>query len=181
MNGRQSLTAMILLAAAAAAGCGDATSARETPDSAPLRTSTAPTAPRGAAAASLPRDASGIVEASFDDLRFPMEKSETFAEAMLTDRVKSMFGERIRIRGYMYPTNRKRGLKQFVLVRDNLECCFGPGAALFDCVLVSMREGVTAEYVLRPIAVEGQFRFEPLVGPDGQTLAVFQLQGEAVK
>jgi hypothetical protein len=110
-----------------------------------------------------------------------MEKTEAFAEAMLTDRVKSLFGQRIRLRGYMYPTPRKRGLKQFVLVRDNLECCFGPGAALFDCVLVNMQEGATATYETYPVAVEGEFRFEPLPGPNGRPLALFRMVAEAVK
>jgi hypothetical protein len=100
---------------------------------------------------------------------------------MLTDRVKRLFGERIRIRGYIYPTPRKRGLKQFVLVRDNLECCFGPGAALFDCILVTMAGDATAEYTIRPVAVEGEFRFEILPGPDGRPLAIYQMAGEAVK
>ena len=94
-----------------------------------------------------------------------MEKTDTFVESMLTDRVKSLFGQRIRIRGYMYPTPRKRGLKQFVLVRDNMECCFGPGAALFDCVLVSMQEERDGRILDSPVAVEGEFRFEPSPGP----------------
>jgi len=171
---------------AAAAGCNGASTASE----ADTRTITQPaassetvaTTPKAVAqTGAAVRGANGIRETSFDDLKFPMEKTDAFAEAMLTNDVKSLFGERIRIRGYMYPTPRKRGLKQFVLVRDNLECCFGPGAALFDCVLVSMQEGVTATYETYPIAVEGEFRFEPLPGPDGRPLAIFQMVGEAVK
>ncbi len=110
-----------------------------------------------------------------------MDKTADFQETMLTPRVKSLFGDRIRIRGYMYPTLRKRGLKQFVLVRDNMECCFGPGAAIYDCILVTMQEGKTAEYSIRPIAIEGKFRFDALKGPDGRTLAIYQMVAEAVK
>ena len=99
---------------------------------------------------------------------------------MLTDRVKSLFGERIRIRGYMYPTPRKHGLKQFVLVRDNLECCFGPGAALFDCILITMNGEATAEFSIYPIAVEGAFRLEILPGGDGNPLAIYQMTADSV-
>jgi hypothetical protein len=171
---------------AAAAGCNGASTAGE----ADARTTASPSASSEPAAATpaaanpagaAPRGPKGIRETSFDDLKFPMEKTDAFAETMLTDSVKSLFGQRIRIRGYMYPTPLKRGLKQFVLVRDNLECCFGPGAALFDCVLVSMQEGATATYTIYPIAVEGEFRFEPLPGPDGRSLAIFQMVGEAVR
>ena len=126
-------------------------------------------------------DPERILETTFDDLKFPMEKTDAFVESMLTDLVKSRFDRRIRIRGYIYPTPRKRGLKQFVLVRDNLECCFGPGAALFDCVLVTMRGGATAEYSTYPVAVEGEFRLEPLVGRDGRTLAIYQMAADAVE
>ena len=75
----------------------------------------------------------------------------------------------------MFPTMKKRGLTQFVLVRDNLECCFGPGAALFDCILVHMTPGNTAEFSIRPIAVEGVFSLEEVLGPDGNHLAIYRL------
>jgi hypothetical protein len=125
-------------------------------------------------------DANGIMEATFDDVKFQMVKTEKFDRSMLTPKVKSLFDKRIRIRGYMYPTLRRKGLTQFVLVRDNLECCFGPGAALYDCVLVTMQPGKTAEYSIRPIAVEGTFRLEELPGPEGRPLAIYQMSGQAV-
>ncbi len=121
------------------------------------------------------------IETTFDDIKFEMEKTGPFGKAMLTPQIEQLFGQKIRIRGYIYPTLRKRGLKQFVLVRDNLECCFGPGAALFDCILVDMQEGNTAEYTIRPVAVEGIFQFHEVIGPDGKHLAIFRLEGEKVK
>ena len=122
----------------------------------------------------------GVIETTFDDIKFEMEKTEPFVKSMLTPQVEQLFDQSIRIRGYIYPTLRKRGLKQFVLVRDNLECCFGPGAALFDCILVRMVAGKTAEYTIRPVAVEGTFRFEEFLGPDGKHLAIYCLDGEKV-
>jgi hypothetical protein len=126
-------------------------------------------------------DARGIMESTFDDLKFEMDKAAKFERSMLTPKVESLFGKRIRIRGYMFPTPQSRGIKQFVLVRDNMECCFGPGAALYDCVLVTMDEGNAVEYSIRPIAVEGQFRLDELKGPDGRALAIYQMKGETVK
>ena len=126
-------------------------------------------------------DAKGITEATFDDVKFEMVKTDKFERSMLTPKVQSLFDQRIRIRGYMYPTMRRKGLTQFVLVRDNMECCFGPGAALYDCILISMEPGKTAEYSIRPIAVEGTFRLDEYPGPDGRPLAIYQMQGEAVQ
>ncbi len=121
------------------------------------------------------------VDSTFDDLKFDMEKTDRFDRSMLTPRIEQLFGMKIRIRGYIFPTLRKRGLKQFVLVRDNLECCFGPGAALYDCILVRMQAGKTAEYTIRPVAVDGILRFEEFLGPEGKHLAIFCLEGEGVK
>jgi len=125
--------------------------------------------------------ARAIVDSSFDDIKFEIEKTDPFDQSLLTPKIKELLGQRIRIRGYMFPTLKKRGLKQFVLVRDNLECCFGPGAALFDCILVHMNEGQTAEFSTRPIAVEGTFSVEEIVGPDGAHLAIYRLDGESAK
>lgn len=123
-----------------------------------------------------------IKEAMFDDIKFEMEKTDPFQREMLTPKIEKMFGKRIRLRGWMLPTHREHGLKEFVLVRDNLECCFGPGAALFDCVFVHMEEGATASYTTRQIAVEGRFRFEELLDPvNGNHLAIYALDGEKVK
>jgi hypothetical protein len=167
---------------APAASGGLASSTRGVGTEAPHVTSDRAASNQTAAAGTLsPAPATeGVVEATFDDIKFPMEKTERFDRAMLTPKVESLFGKRIRIRGYMYPTLRKKGLTQFVLVRDNMECCFGPGAALFDCILVTMAPGKTAEYSIRPIAVEGEFRLEELPGPDGRPLAIYQMRGEAV-
>jgi len=125
--------------------------------------------------------AQAIVDSSFDDIKFEMEKTDPFKRSLLTPEIEKLLGRRIRIRGYMFPTLKKRGLKQFVLVRDNLECCFGPGAALFDCILVHMNEGETAEYSIRPVAVEGTLSLEEIVGVDGTYLAIYRLDGESVQ
>ena len=121
-----------------------------------------------------------MLETSFDDIKFELEKTEKFRRSMLTPRIEQLLGRRIRIRGFIFPTLKKRGLTQFVLVRDNLECCFGPGAALYDCILVHMQPGKTAEYSIRPVAVEGTFRFEEFVDYDGTIRAIYHLDGEAV-
>ena len=122
-----------------------------------------------------------VLEKTFDDIKFDMEKTDAFRRSMLTTQIEETFGRKIRIRGYIFPTLKKRGLKQFVLVRDNLECCFGPGAALFDCILVHMTPGKTAEYSIRPVAVEGTFRFETFTDHEGTVRAIYRLDGDSVE
>lgn len=118
---------------------------------------------------------------TFDHLKFDMDKTQPFLRSMLTPQIEARFGQPIRIRGYMYPTLKRRGLTGFVLVRDNLECCFGPGAALFDCIRVEMAAGQTAEYSIRPIAVAGTLKFDQFCDLDGVTRAVYFLECATVE
>lgn len=117
---------------------------------------------------------------TFDDLRFDIAVGDPFHRPMLPKSIEALAGKQMRIRGFMLPTAQKRGIKQFVLVRDNLECCFGPGAALFDCILVDMNAGETAEYTIRPVAVTGIFDIQEVKDGD-RHLAIYHLAGEAVK
>ena len=117
---------------------------------------------------------------TFDDLRFEMTVGDTFKRSMLTDGIEALNGQKIRIRGYILPTPQKHGIQQFVLVRDNQECCFGPGAALYDCILVEMQPGKTADFTIRPIAVEGTFDIREFV-IDGKHLAIYRMAAESAR
>lgn len=121
------------------------------------------------------------VETTFDDIKFEMGLNDPFKRSLLTPKIEDLFGQRIRIRGYMYPTLKRRGLTAFVLVRDNQECCFGPGAALFDCIRVQLHPDKTAEYSIRPVAVEGILKFEEFTDMDGTTRAIYMLEQGSVE
>jgi hypothetical protein len=118
---------------------------------------------------------------TFDDLRFDIAVGQEFKPEMLPETIEAMKKQRIRIRGFILPTPQKRGIKTFVLVRDNQECCFGPGAALYDCILVEMEAGKTAEFSILPVTVEGTFDVHEIRGPDGVHLAIYHLTAESVK
>jgi len=118
---------------------------------------------------------------TFDDIRFAMKPEEPFHRKMVTPAIEQLSGQRIRIRGFMLPTAQQRGIKQFVLVRDNQQCCFGPGAALFDCILVEMEAGQSAAFSIRPVAVTGKFEVSEFDGPDGHCLAIYHMDAEAVE
>lgn len=184
-----------LLAAAAglsafAAGCGDnpettgdrqrggaaaAPPARD-PGTQPPRSGFTLRPPAPAAGSAADR----VLSKTFDDIKFDIEPDAPFSRSMLTDQIEELDGRRVRIRGWILPSARRRGLRSFVLVRDNQECCFGPGAALYDCVLVTMAPGKTAEFSVKPVAVEGRFRIEEFT-LGGRTMAVFQMEGERVE
>jgi hypothetical protein len=140
--------------------------------------------PPGATAAGLSAPAPQpevVREATFDDITLELEKDEPFVHEKLTDTVRELDGKKIRIRGYILPSFQQTGIRQFVLVRDNLECCFGPGAALFDCIVVEMQNGASTEYSVRPVAVEGRFQLKVREDFDGRQVAIYQIDGESVQ
>lgn len=166
---------LIVCLIAAIIGCGPA----EQPSTASAGTTTSsPRQPTGDRTAVAP---GGTRDISFDDIAFEMEKGSPFTRDLLPQRVTDLAGSRIRIRGYILPSFQQSGLTQFVLVRDNQECCFGPGAALYDCIVVSMQPGRSTDFSVRPVAVTGVFSLRELKGPDGKHLAIYALQGEEVR
>ena len=162
--------------AAASAPPTDATTAAPMPPA-----STAEPAPAVTAVTARPAAPGKPRELTFDNIKFGIEKDQPFFREMLTPEIEKMFGQPIRIRGFIYPTFQQTGIKTFVLVRDNQECCFGPGAALFDCIVVDMKPGKTTDYSIRPVTVEGTFGFSELKDPEGIHRAIFHLDGESVR
>lgn len=120
-------------------------------------------------------------EISFDDLVFEMEKGGKFERSMLTEKILQMNGEQIRIRGFIRPAFKETGISKFVFVRDNQECCFGPGAALYDCILVELGGEKTTDYTVRPITVLGTLYMKEFKGPDGNIWAIYRMKNATVE
>lgn len=118
---------------------------------------------------------------TFDDIKFEMKKGAPFKRKMLTKKIEGLDEKPVKIRGYILPSFQQNGIKQFVLVRDNMECCFGPGAALYDCILVEMVAGKSTSFTVRPVSVTGRFTVSEFKDPDGKHLAIYRLDGEEVK
>jgi len=128
------------------------------------------------------RDKNKLEEITFDDLKLEMAKDEEFEEEKLTDRVHELHEQLIRVRGWILPTFTAKGLTEFVLVRDNMECCFGPGAAIFDCIIVKMEDGKSTDYTTRPVTVDGVFEIsKDFKDLDGKFFAIYSLKARRVK
>jgi hypothetical protein len=120
---------------------------------------------------------------TFDDLKFDIEKDGDFKRSMLTKDIEELDKKNIRIRGFILPQSVfKSPFDKFVLVRDNQECCFGPGAALYDCIIVQMENGKKAEFSTRPVSVKGKFEIKEFKYPGTEKhYAIFQLTASEVK
>jgi hypothetical protein len=125
-------------------------------------------------------------EITFDDLKFEIEKGAPFHSEMLTDENKDLDKKTWKIRGFILPTTlfSKSNIKEFVLVRDNQECCFGPGAALYDCIMVTMAPGKSINFSTRVVAVKGVLEIdtESFRYPDSEEhYAIYKMTAEEVK
>jgi hypothetical protein len=102
---------------------------------------------------------------SFDDIDLlkilNMEPVPLNAEEYLPDWLKGLNGQKVRLRGWMFPPLMTEGLPAFLFVRDNQICCFGREAKVYDKVRVTMKEGTTTDYIFgRPFDVVGTFHIE---------------------
>jgi hypothetical protein len=82
--------------------------------------------------------------------------------------VKALDGQKVFIKGYMYPTNQTTGIKSFLLVKDNAQCCFGGNPKINDMIMVTLKSGPGVEFhqgVLMSVA--GTFHCQKATGPAG--------------
>lgn len=101
----------------------------------------------------------------------------------IPDKVKSLDKTDITIQGYMIPLegDDEGRIKTFVLVKDQMSCCFGGNPRLNAWIFVKMKDKKFAEYVdFVPITVSGHFE----VGMSklkGQVSCLYRLEGDVVK
>ncbi len=126
------------------------------------------------------RSADGKFDITFDHIKFDIPEDQPYSSAMLTDQIRQLDGQQVKLRGYIRPSFKQRDLKNFIFVRDDKECCFGPGAALFDCVVVKLAKGKETDYTVRPVAVSGKFILKEYQGPDGNVWAIYRMKDAVV-
>ncbi len=130
----------------------------------------------------VPIDTSGgSLDLTFDDLKFDIEVGEPFERSLLSEEVKALDRKEITLGGYMKPSFKASGLTGFVFVRDNKECCFGPQAAIYDCVMVRLAKGTKTNYLVRPFKIRGTLYLKEYEGPDGTTWAIFNMKNAKIE
>jgi len=91
-------------------------------------------------------------------------------------------GQKVFIKGYMRPSSTRFQLAQFLLVRDNNECCFGKNdPAYYDRVQVTLQDKLRADYSTRLFRLAGTLRILPEAARMGPEYAVFSLEGDYLK
>jgi len=128
--------------------------------------------------------AGGVLDLVFDDLEFEIEPDDDFERGMLTEEIEELHDKSVIIRGFILDSSifQQKGIKKFVLVRDNQICCFGPGAKIHHNIQVDMDEGKTANFTFRPVEIRGTLKIQPWILPaDGKCYSVYHVQAASVK
>lgn len=118
----------------------------------------------------------GALRVTYDDIdllkTLNMEPVPADAVDHFPQWLQDLDGQRIRLRGFMFPTFVASGLTSFGLARDNGICCFVKQPKVYDLIDVSLIEGATTDYIEnKPFDVEGIFR----IVPNADDIELFQL------
>lgn len=127
-----------------------------------------------------PTDEEEVQDISFEDLEFELEPEDPFHRDLLTSEIEALDGKRIRLRGFMLASYKAEGIEEFVLVRDNQICCFGPGAKIYHNSMVAMDMGRTASFTTRVVVVEGIFHIDEYA-LDGVVYSCFRIVATSVR
>ena len=91
-------------------------------------------------------------------------------------------GQKVFIKGYTYPGERRRDLKRFVLVPDVGTCCFGGQPALTDMIEVTLRDPLRANYSMRCRKLTGVLEVDNKIKPiSGLGGVYYRLRADGIK
>jgi len=102
----------------------------------------------------------------------------------IPDTARTMDGRNVLLKGYIYPGKQQTGITQFLLVRDQGDCCFGGNPKITDRVLVQLKDpghpkGINFSSRLTKIA--GRFVIRPMGAPGMDGGVLYHLEDALVR
>jgi len=104
----------------------------------------------------------------FERIHFGLlEPAAGLPATSISDSARALDGHKVLIKGYMYPGKKQLGIRQFLLVRDQGDCCFGGNPKITDRVFVHLRDEKGIAFSPRQKKIAGTFIVRPTAGQDG--------------
>lgn len=94
--------------------------------------------------------------------------------------VKRLSGSKVRLVGYMMPTDMADKVVTFALVPSLVECCFGQPPQVHHTITVNCPPGKTVAYYPEEIVCEGILKVEEK-REDNYTISVFELDVTSIR
>lgn len=111
-----------------------------------------------------------------------LQPAETDIEGGLPAAAQALDGQRVFIKGYIYPPpGSPPFVTHFLLVRDKGDCCFGGNPKVTDRILVDIKPPDKLEYSQGVHAVAGTFRLQPTQAPDADGEVWYRLEADYAK
>jgi hypothetical protein len=125
----------------------------------------------------------GYARISFGTMK-PDELEERNGNIVPTE-VSSLEGKNVFIKGYIRPDSVTvpRGIDEFLLVRDNNQCCFGDMSKIkyYDQIMVKMTGDHRVDFSRGVFAIGGKLHIEPRYALPGSPRTVFSLTADYAK
>ena len=117
-----------------------------------------------------------FVPPPFDSAAAPAAKPVT-GEEQIPAMVKSWNGKKAVVTGFMVPVRMEKGLvTEFLLMRNQMACCYGAVPNLNEWVIVKMKKGV-APMMDVPVEFYGELKVGALFD-NGYMTGLYELTGE---
>lgn len=120
-------------------------------------------------------------------LEMKPDEVEIAGQEIVPPEVKDLLGEKVFIKGYIRPdsTNNglRKGISEFLLVRDSNECCFGDMSKVqfYDQAAVTLDKGLTVDLSRKVFRVGGRLGIRPGNVAAGEPVLVYSLEADYIK
>ena len=121
----------------------------------------------------------GYQRISFNDLR-PNKRTQL----PYSEKADLFDGKKVFVRGYVRPSKKRKDLKNFIMVGDWGQCCFGGNPKMTDVIGVSIQTDDTVDYGLGVRKIGGTFRLNKQLkrtGDDEVPAIIYEIEADHVR
>jgi hypothetical protein len=127
----------------------------------------------------------GALRITFDDLDLMkllnMDPVTSDCVERMPAWLRGLDGKKVRVRGFMKPSGVTEGIPQFVFVRSTDLCCFGPKGKVYHLIAVTLKPGLTTDYIeLKPFDVVGKFKIDKVELDDGLIFLLYHIDDATI-
>lgn len=94
---------------------------------------------------------------------------------------RQLDGQRVFIKGYVFPGLQTKGIRQFVLVRDKGDCCFGGNPKITDRIQVQLKAPLSIDFHEGLFRLAGTFHVGVGAASEGLGQAIYHLDADHVR
>jgi hypothetical protein len=131
-----------------------------------------------------PAKADGYEHVGFDRLaafEYTPPETEAATKDQIPERIKALNQRKVAVTGFMLPTKMDKGLvKEFLLVKDAMMCCYGAMPKVNEWIVVKMNGAGVKPLMDLPITFEGKLHVGEMF-ENGYLTGVYLLEGDRMQ